>query len=78
MILIAANLVALVALAFIYPEPMVSPGPLVPAHAGLSEELFRLPRTLSRRGLGAMRLLSRRARYRTAHDQRHANCPAGR
>jgi hypothetical protein len=40
MILIAANLVALVALAFIFPEPMVSPGPLVPAHADLSENCF--------------------------------------
>lgn len=40
LIVISANLVALVALAFIYPHLMVSPGPLVPAHAALSTDCF--------------------------------------
>ena len=40
MILISVNLAVLLALAFIYPQPMVSPGALVAAHAGLSEDCF--------------------------------------
>jgi len=38
--LIAANLAALMALAFIYPDLMVSPGPLVSAHAELATDCF--------------------------------------
>jgi hypothetical protein len=38
--LIAANVLALVALAFIYPHLMVSPGPLVAAHAELTTDCF--------------------------------------
>jgi hypothetical protein len=37
---IAANLVVLVALVFIYPHLMVSPGPLVQAHAELATDCF--------------------------------------
>jgi hypothetical protein len=39
-IVIAANLIGLVALAFVYPTAMVSPGPLVPAHAELEGDCF--------------------------------------
>lgn len=39
-IVIAANLLVLVALAFIYPYLMVSPGPLVPEHAALATDCF--------------------------------------
>jgi hypothetical protein len=39
-IVIAVNLVVLVALAFIYPQLMVSPGPLVKGHAALSTDCF--------------------------------------
>lgn len=38
--LIAANLLVLVALAFIYPHLMVSPGPLVAGHAELATDCF--------------------------------------
>jgi len=38
--IIAANLVALVGLAFAYPHLMVSPGVLVPAHAALATDCF--------------------------------------
>jgi hypothetical protein len=37
---IAANLSLLVALAFVYPHLMVSPGPLVPEHADLATDCF--------------------------------------
>ncbi len=40
LILIAANLLALVALAFVYPHLMVSPGPLVAGHSGLTTDCF--------------------------------------
>ena len=40
LILIAANLLALVALAFIYPHLMVSPGPLVAGHTELATDCF--------------------------------------
>jgi Class III cytochrome C family len=40
LMLIAANLLGLVALAFIYPNLMVSPGPLEPAHAELATDCF--------------------------------------
>jgi hypothetical protein len=39
-IVIAANLVVLVSLVFIYPHLMVSPGPLVPEHAELAKDCF--------------------------------------
>jgi hypothetical protein len=38
--LIAANLVALIALAFAYPHLMVSPGPVVSAHAAIASDCF--------------------------------------
>ena len=40
LLLIVANLLVLVALAFIYPQFMVSPGALVPAHAELTTDCF--------------------------------------
>ncbi len=40
LIVIAANLVVLVALAFVYPHLMVSPGPLVRGHAELATDCF--------------------------------------
>jgi hypothetical protein len=39
-ILIVTNLLVLVALTFIYPQLMVSPGPLVPAHENLATDCF--------------------------------------
>jgi hypothetical protein len=39
-IVISANLVVLVALAFVYPHLMVSPGPLVQGHAELATDCF--------------------------------------
>lgn len=38
--MIVANLLVLVALAFVYPHLMVSPGPLVPDHAALATDCF--------------------------------------
>jgi hypothetical protein len=40
LILIAVNLFGLVALAFVYPNFMVSPGPLAPAHEKLATDCF--------------------------------------
>ena len=40
MIVIALNLLVLVALAFVYPHLMVSPGPLVKGHAELATDCF--------------------------------------
>jgi hypothetical protein len=40
LIVIAVNLIALVALAFVYPHLMVSPGPLVKGHAELATDCF--------------------------------------
>jgi hypothetical protein len=40
MALVAANLVGIVALAFAYPDPMLSPGALIPAHASLATDCF--------------------------------------
>lgn len=40
LIIISANLLVLVALAFIYPHLMVSPGPLMSGHAQLSTDCF--------------------------------------
>jgi len=40
LVVIAANLVGIIALVFIYPQFMVSPGALVPAHAGLTDNCF--------------------------------------
>jgi hypothetical protein len=39
-IIISANLVALVALIFVYPNFMISPGPLIKAHADLATDCF--------------------------------------
>jgi len=39
-IIIVANLIGLIVLAFVYPSAMVSPGPLVPAHAELEGNCF--------------------------------------
>ncbi len=38
--IIAANLVGIVALAFVYPDPMLAPGALIPAHANLANDCF--------------------------------------
>jgi hypothetical protein len=38
--LIAVNLLVMVALAFVYPHLMVSPGPLIGAHAELATDCF--------------------------------------
>lgn len=40
LVIIAVNLLALVALAFIYPNLMVSPGPVVKAHAAIATDCF--------------------------------------
>lgn len=40
LVLVAANMVGLVALIFLYPDFMVSPGALVPAHAELTTDCF--------------------------------------
>jgi hypothetical protein len=39
-IVISANLLVLVALAFVYPHLMVSPGPLIPGHVALTTDCF--------------------------------------
>jgi hypothetical protein len=39
-VVIATTLVVLLSLVFIYPHLMVSPGPLVPAHASLNSDCF--------------------------------------
>jgi hypothetical protein len=39
-VVIAANLLVLVGLVFVFPHLMVSPGPLLPAHAGLATDCF--------------------------------------
>ena len=39
-VVIGANLLVLVVLAFVYPHLMVSPGPVVPAHAALATDCF--------------------------------------
>jgi hypothetical protein len=39
-IVIVVNLLVLLALAFVYPQLMVSPGPLVPEHAALASDCF--------------------------------------
>jgi hypothetical protein len=38
--LIAANLVGIVALVFVYPDPMLAPGELIPAHASFANDCF--------------------------------------
>lgn len=40
LLIIAANLAVLIALAFVYPHLMVSPGPLIPAHGSLTTNCF--------------------------------------
>ncbi len=40
LVVIALNLVALVALAFYMPQQMISPGPLMPAHADIGKDCF--------------------------------------
>ena len=40
MALISANLAVLIALVFIYPHLMVSPGPVVSAHAEINTDCF--------------------------------------
>jgi hypothetical protein len=39
-LLMTADLLALVGLAFVYPVPMVGPGPVVPAHAAVASKCF--------------------------------------
>jgi hypothetical protein len=65
LIVIALNLVALVALAFVYPHLMVSPGPLVKGHAELATDCFCMPRALARSVFSAVHRLSRRGQHRT-------------
>lgn len=55
-VVIIANLLVLVALAFVYPHLMVSPGPLVPAHASLATDCFSCHAPL--RGASADRCLT--------------------
>ncbi len=52
---IAANLLVLVALVFVYPHLMVGPGPLVPGHATLASDCFACHAPL--RGASAERCL---------------------
>lgn len=40
LMLIAVNLCGLIALAFVWPHLMVAPGPLIPAHAGITRDCF--------------------------------------
>ncbi|ALT79655.1 hypothetical protein [Paucibacter sp. KCTC 42545] len=54
--LIAANLLALLVLAFVYPHLMLGPGPLVPAHAELSTDCFACHAPL--RGVSADRCMA--------------------
>ena len=56
MLVVAANLALIVALAFIYPHLMVSPGPLLPAHAQLTTDCFACHAPL--RGASAERCVS--------------------
>ncbi|HOZ06356.1 MAG TPA: cytochrome c3 family protein, partial [Arenimonas sp.] len=38
--IIAVNLMILIALVFVFPHLMVSPGPVIPAHAGIATDCF--------------------------------------
>jgi len=40
LVVIALNLLALAALAFVYPQPMLSPGPLLASHTSLNTDCF--------------------------------------
>ena len=53
---IVANLLVLLALVFVYPHLMVSPGPLIPAHATLTTDCFACHAPL--RGASAARCVS--------------------
>ena len=53
---VAANLLVLLALVFIYPHLMVSPGPLIPGHAGLTTDCFACHAPL--RGASAQRCVA--------------------
>jgi hypothetical protein len=55
-VVIVANLLVLVALAFVYPHLMVSPGPLVPEHAALASDCFACHAPL--RGASAERCMA--------------------
>jgi hypothetical protein len=68
-IVIGANLMVLVALAFIYPHLMVAPGPLMVGHAELSTDCFACHTPL--RGAKAERCIACHAcRHRSAHHPR--------
>jgi hypothetical protein len=56
LLLIALNLIGLTGLVFIYPQFMVAPGPLVPAHANLEANCFACHAPL--RGVAADRCIS--------------------
>jgi hypothetical protein len=56
LLIITANLLALVALAFAYPQLMVAPGALMPAHAALTNDCFACHAPL--RGVTAERCAS--------------------
>ena len=74
---IAANLLVLVALVFIYPHLMVSPGPLVQGHAELDTDCFACHAPW--RGAASERCVACHlpARHRAAHDQGRAHCISG-
>lgn len=55
-IVICANLLVLVALTFVYPNLMVSPGPLIPGHAALATDCFACHAPL--RGASAERCIA--------------------
>lgn len=40
LVVIAANLIGIITLAFVYASPMLAPGPLIPAHAAISGDCF--------------------------------------
>lgn len=54
--LISANLIALLVLVFVYPQFMVSPGPLIPAHKDLNTDCFACHAPL--RGVAPARCVS--------------------
>ena len=76
LIVIAANLVGLIALIFVYPHLMVSPGPLIPAACGPHHGLFRLPRPSARRGADAMHGLPRARGHRSPDEFRRPSVSA--
>ena len=56
LLIVAANLIGLTALVFLYPHFMVAPGPLIPGHAGLETNCFACHAPL--RGAAAERCIA--------------------